>query len=318
MNITILGAGNMGTALAVVLGEKKENLVKLWSIEESVVENINENCENEKYLPGIKLRKDYEAFSNARKALKNTEIVVFSVPSNVLRNVCRKVKDFLPERAVIIDVAKGLEKKSNKRMSEVLREYFNNPIVSVGGPSIANELAQKIPTFVVYASENNEALKEVKTVFQTNYYNISTTNDVIGVEIGGFLKNVIAILAGIIDGKNYGMNTKSGVITKGVKEMEQVFEAMGAERSTVYSLAGIGDLIVTCTSEHSRNRSFGELLGKGMSVKKAKKRVGQVVEGVNAARLVMKIIKNEDLDCPLMKNTHDILFNNKELSLSVE
>lgn len=311
MNITILGAGNMGTALAKLLSENKHK-VNLWSIEKDVVADINKNNKNSKYLKGIKLNKSITAYSNAKKSLRGAEIVVFSVPSHIIRIVAKEVEKLVPKKAIIVDVAKGLEKNSNKRMSEVLEEYFKNKIVAIGGPSIANEVARQIPTYVVFASKDKKTLDISAKVFKNNYYSVSKTTDIIGVELCGTLKNIIAIACGIVDGVGYGSNTKSGIITNGLKEISLIIETMKSKKETVHSLAGIGDLIVTCTSLHSRNRRFGENLGKGMSIKEAEQSVGQIVEGINAVKIVKKIIDKNKLNCPLIKNVYGVLFENEK------
>jgi glycerol-3-phosphate dehydrogenase (NAD(P)+) len=317
MKITFLGAGNMGTALAFAASEKADNKITLWSIEEDVVKDINTNHKNTKYVGDITLNSNITATGDIKTALKNAEIVVFSVPTHIVRIVAKQAKGLIPENAVIVDVAKGLEKDTNKRMSEVLNEYFNNTIVAVGGPCIANELIKKVPTFVVYASKNKKALRKCKENLETNYYNISASSDIIGVELMGGLKNIIAILCGVSDGLGYGVNTKAGLISKGLEELKLVGEKMGADSNSVYSLAGLGDLVVTCSSKHSRNRRFGEALAKGMGKEDAKNSIGQVVEGEKAVLIVKKIIDEHKLNCPLISKVHNIVVLGEKPSLSI-
>jgi glycerol-3-phosphate dehydrogenase (NAD(P)+) len=310
--IVILGAGNMGTALAVVLGEKETNEVVLWSVEEDVVADINSNNTNSKYLEGVKLRSSIKASGDLKTSLTNADFAVFSVPSNIVRVVAEQAKGLIPEKAVIVDIGKGLEKNSDKRLSEVLNEFFPNPIVVIGGPSIANELGRKAPTFVVFASEKEDVLSSAKSVFETDYYKISLSTDVVGVELCGALKNIIAIMAGVVDGLGYSTNTKAGVISNGLEELGLIVEKMGGLKSTVYSLAGLGDLVVTCTSPHSRNRRFGELIAKGKSKDEARELIGQVVEGEKAVVIAKKIIDEFKLDTPLIEKVYKIIVLNEK------
>ena len=305
--IAILGAGNMGTGLSTVFKDKDYEVV-LWSIDEKIVKNINEKRENKKYLPNVKLSRNVKCVNELKTALKNAVIVVFAVPSHAVREVCIKSRDLISRNAVIVNLAKGLEEGSNKRMSEVIKEYFINPVISAGGPGIADESAHNIPTFAVYASDDKKALQMIKELFGNDYYRISTSNDLNGVELCGFLKNIISILCGVSDGLGYGANTKSGLISNGLEELKIVCRAMGGREETIFSLAGLGDLIVTCFSQQSRNRRFGEYLGKGLKVDNALKKVGQVVEGVKGAKIAHEIIKDKNLNCPLIEKVYNIIF----------
>ena len=311
MKITILGAGNMGTALATTLNEKKYEVI-LWSIEEDVVIDINNNNLNSKYLPNIKLNENIKATLDLKYALIKSDIAVFSVPSNILRSVAEQTKNLISKNTIIMELSKGIEEKSNKRMSEILEEYFDNPIVCVGGPSIANELAKKIPTFVIYASKDKKALDLCKEVFSTDYYHINTSDDVVGVELGGTLKNIIAIIAGISDGLGYGVNTKAGIISNGLEELSRVCKIMGGKEKSMYSLAGLGDLVVTCMSEDSRNRKFGEAIGRGQNKEEAKKDIYQVVEGEKAIKIIYNLIKDKKEDFPLLEKVYRIVVLGEE------
>ncbi|MBN1923590.1 MAG: NAD(P)H-dependent glycerol-3-phosphate dehydrogenase [Nanoarchaeota archaeon] len=311
MRIAILGAGNMGTALAVPALENKSSVI-FWSIESSVVEEINEKKLNSKYLKGVVLKGDVSATLDLKTALERADIIVFALPSQVIRKVAKQCSELMPNKAIVVSAAKGLEQGSNKRVSEVLNEYFNNPFVVIGGPSIANELGKKQDTFVVFASKNNKSLIRVKEAFETSYYNISSSNDVAGVELCGALKNIIAILAGISDGLGKSSNSKAGLVSKGLDELRLIITKFGGEAETVYGLAGLGDLVVTCTSVHSRNRRFGELIGKKVSKEEAVKKVGQVVEGLTALNVVMPIINKYKLNTPLIKKTYNLVILGKE------
>jgi glycerol-3-phosphate dehydrogenase (NAD(P)+) len=308
--VAILGAGNMGTALAKMLSENG-SIVALWSIEEDVVKEINETGRNSKYLQGIQLKKEVKAYSELKDALKTAEVVVFAVPSNVLRSVSKDASSLISSKAIIVNTAKGIEDVTNKRMSEVISEYSKNPIVSIGGPSIANELVNKVPTYAVMACANALALKTTGALFKNDYYIVSNSSDIIGLEWCGALKNIIAISAGMIDGLGYGDNTKAGVITRGLNELAVIVEASNGKKETVYGLAGIGDLLVTCNSMHSRNRRFGEKIAKGLNVEEANKEIGQVVEGLNSIRVVKKIVESKNLSCPLITKTYEVLYNHE-------
>jgi len=305
MIISVLGAGNMGTAIAKVLADNSHE-VKLWSIEDDVVCDISNNHLNTKYLPNVKLGKNISVSSSISDSLKDASIVVFAVPSHFVRVVCEKAKGLISDDCVIVNLGKGLE-DAGKRLSEVFSEFFNNPLVVVGGPCIAAELARNAPSFVVFASSDEKAINVTKRVFENDYYHISVSGDVVGVELCGFLKNVIAILAGVSDGLGYGANAKAGFITNGLKELSLIASSLGADSNTVFGLAGLGDLVVTCVSPSSRNRSFGEFLGKGLSKKEAFDRVSQVVEGVNAVEIAINIINEKGLYCPLIRRVHSIL-----------
>ncbi|VVB74591.1 Glycerol-3-phosphate dehydrogenase [NAD(P)+] [Candidatus Tiddalikarchaeum anstoanum] len=309
MNITILGAGNMGTAIAKLLGDNNHKVI-LWSIEDDVNKDINQNHKNNKYLQGVELKKDITATSNIEESLKNAELVVVSLPSNIVKSVIVKSSNFIPKKSVIVNTAKGLEDETDKRMSEVISDVVKNKIVSIGGPSIANEVALKVPTYVVFASTDSKALKSAVNAFKNEYYNITTTSDIIGVEWCSALKNIIAIATGIVDGLGYGDNTKAGIISMGLKELSEIVKIMGGDGETVHSLAGVGDLIVTCNSIHSRNRRFGEKLAKGFSVEEALKDVGQTVEGINAIKIVKKVIDKRKINAPLISKLYKVLFEN--------
>lgn len=306
MKVAIIGAGNMGTALATTLNEKKHEVV-LWSIEQDVVEDINNNHLNKKYLGNIELGINISATLDLENALNKADIVVFSVPSDIVRKIAEQSKGIIPKKSIIMELSKGLELNSNKRMSEILEEYFENEIVCVGGPSIANELAKKIPTFVVYACKNKKKAEICKEIFSTDYYNITISEDVLGVEFGGALKNAIALIAGVSDGLGYGINTKAGIITKGIEELSKICKILGCEEKSIYSLAGLGDLVVTCVSEHSRNRRFGEFIGKGKSREEANININQIVEGEKIIKILHEIIKNEPEEFPIIENTFKII-----------
>ncbi len=311
MKIAILGAGNMATAFASLV---KDEEVLIYSIDKAVADDININHKNSRYLD-LALGKNIKASMDLGHALESSRIIVFAVPSVAFRDVCLSSKGLIPDDAIIMILSKGLEAGSAKTMSMIAKEYFSNPVVSVGGPSIANEIANKSPCFVVFASGNRAAALECEKVFSKNYYNVSISEDVYGIELCGFIKNIYGIYLGLIDGKGYGLNAKSGLFAKTVNEMEEVLVRLGAKAGSAYSLAGIGDLLVTGFSEHGRNRRFGEFIAKGKSVSDAKELVGQTVEGLDALKAIMPILKEKNIHAPIIEKINGIVFLNRDVSI---
>jgi len=311
MKIVILGSGNMATAFSSIA--PKDSKVVLYTIEKDVLEDVNKNHYNSKYA-SIRLESNVSASMNLKDSLEAADIVVFSVPSGAVKKVCSEAKGMIPKKAIIISFTKGLDESSNKTISEVIGEYFGNEVVVVGGPSIANELMNKSQTFVVFASKGSAAEK-CRKIFQNDYYNISTTSDVLGVELCSFLKNVYAIYLGIASGMNYGMNTKAALISKCLEEMSVLCKKLGARKESVYSLAGVGDLIVTSLSNEGRNKRFGELIARGESAMQAKKTVGQVVEGETALRVLKNISEKKNLKLPIFEKIYGIVFLNTKPSI---
>ena len=283
--VTFLGGGSFGTALAVLLAEK-DNCVSIYDRDIDVVNEINNKRTNEKYLKDLKIPQGVTAFNNIDDAIKDAEYIVLSVPSHVIRLMCKQIKGKIQSDIPVISIAKGIEEGTDKRLSVVMEEELNNPIVVLSGPSHAEEVAMKIPTTVVTSSKDMRCAMDIQDLFMTNYFRVYTNDDLIGVEIGGAVKNIIALAAGIVDGLGYGDNTKAALITRGMKEITRVGMVLGGRIETFYGLTGMGDLIVTCTSMHSRNRRAGLLIGKGMNVDDAIKEVGMVVEGVSACKAI--------------------------------
>ncbi len=315
MKVCIIGAGNMGTALAFQI-LKNDNFVNFFSIEEDVVEAINAKHENTKYLPGVNLGESVAAYGDYENALKDVKYIILSVPSNIMELVVKNMLPYLNENHVLINVAKGVCPKTQRPMSLVIKdlvaENIKNNIVSLSGPSIANEIGQDKPTFVVISAENTSLLEGVAKIFTTDTFKVYTNDDKKGVELGGFLKNVVAILAGVCDGLGYGVNTKSALVTRGFKEILMLAEVRGAKQQTLTGLSGLGDLIVTCFSEHSRNRRFGEKLAQGKSVDEAKQEIGQAVEGIIAVKMALEIAKENDLELKLVPEIYNIVYEGKD------
>ena len=311
MNIVVLGAGNWGTVLAKVLAENNNNIT-LWTIEPDVAQDIRENKVNSKYLPNIILPNNISVEENLETALKDTEMIILAVPSHIVPIVSKQVTSHYTNQ-IIVDIAKGFDQNTNKRMSEIIEDIIPNAtIVALSGPSIANEVAQKIPTCVSIASNNTEALQKVHQAFQTDYFKLYKTNDIVSLELGGSLKNIIAIAAGMCDGLNYGINTKSAIITLGLKELATLAQALGGNKETMYGLSGLGDLLVTSISQHGRNRKLGDLLGQGKTLEEIQQSQIQVMEGVQATKICKSLTEQYNLNLPLITFIYDILFNNAD------
>ena len=308
--VTFLGGGSFGTALAVLLAEK-DNCVSIYDRDIDVVNEINNKRTNEKYLKDLKIPQGVTAFNNIDDAIKDAEYIVLSVPSHVIRLMCKQIKGKIQSDIPVISIAKGIEEGTDKRLSVVMEEELNNPIVVLSGPSHAEEVAMKIPTPVVTSSKDMRCAMDIQDLFMTNYFRVYTNDDLIGVEIGGAVKNIIALAAGIVDGLGYGDNTKAALITRGMKEITRVGMVLGGRIETFYGLTGMGDLIVTCTSMHSRNRRAGLLIGKGMNVDDAIKEVGMVVEGVSACKAFFELKERLGISMPITDGLYRGLFENK-------
>lgn len=309
--ITFLGAGSFGTALSIMLA-KKGLEVNIWDRKESTVEDINIKKENIKYLHGSTIPATVKAYSNIQEAIGSSKYVVLSVPSHAIREVCSKIKPFVKGKT-IISIAKGIELQTNKRLSQVIKEELsNNDVVILSGPSHAEEVSIDIPTTVVVTSENMEKAKEVQDLFSTNKFRVYTNSDIIGVEIGGAVKNVIALAAGVSDGIGYGDNTKAALMTRGMAEIIRIGTKLGGKSETFSGLTGMGDLIVTCTSMHSRNRRAGILIGKGVPTDKATEEVGMVVEGIKACKAFYQLSKEMNVSMPITEMLYKIVFEDKD------
>lgn len=308
--ICVLGSGSWGTALALVLASNDYN-VSMWTLNKDQSKYINEYKENKDYLPGVVIPENINVTTDIQQAVEGSSIVVLGVPSQAIRSVCEKIKPYIKESQIIVDVAKGIEKSTSLRLSEVCKEVLpNNPYVVLSGPSHAEEVARQVPTAVVVSSEDVNAAKSVQDAFKNSYFRVYQNHDVVGVELGGTLKNIIAFGAGICDGVGYGDNTKAALITRGMRELTRLGCAMGADESTFTGLAGMGDLIVTCTSMHSRNRRAGILIGKGKSLDETLEEVQMVVEGITATEVAYNLSKEYGVDMPIVEAIYSILYNN--------
>ncbi len=316
--VTVMGAGSWGTAIAIIL-QTNGHRIRLWMRDEDQAKLMQKTCVNNKYLPDIPLSPGITIESEAGAALRDADIVILAVPTQQIRGLIRKFGLMIPSGALLINVAKGIEKESHLRISQVvLDELGEHPYAVVSGPSHAEEVARFMPTTLVAASDQQVFAEQAQDLFMNQYVRVYTNPDVIGVELAGALKNVIAFGAGIADGIGYGDNARAALITRGITEIARLGQAMGASINTFAGLAGIGDLIVTCTSMHSRNRRAGILVGQGMSMEEALHEVGMVVEGVYTAGAAYELAKKYKVDMPITSAIYRVLYENHNVAEAVQ
>lgn len=297
--IAVIGAGSFGTSLAMLLVGKGHD-VSIWGRKKSQMALMRDTLENPHYLPGIRLPKELNIVDDMAEALKDADIVLFSVPAQQFRAVLEDAKAYMKGNEIIVNVAKGIEKGTLLRLSEVAKEVIPEAkYVTLSGPSHAEEVAKSLPTTVAVAAEDEELAKFIQNVFNTDRFRVYTNDDIAGVELGGSLKNIIALGAGISDGMGFGDNAKAAMMTRGITEMSRLGIAMGAKPETFSGLTGLGDLIVTCTSMHSRNRRCGIMIGQGKTVQQAKDDIGMVVEGLSTAEAAGALAKKYDIEMPI-------------------
>lgn len=311
--IAVLGAGSWGTALAINLSSKGCK-VSMWDIDTEHIISMREHKENKKYLPDIKFNENIKLLENIADAIDGSEIVMFSAPAQHFRSALDTAIPYLTEEMVLVNVAKGIEQKSLMRLSEIAFEKLPNvKYVALSGPSHAEEVGRALPTTVVAASNDLKLAEYVQDVFMTDTFRIYTNSDLIGVELGGALKNIIALGAGISDGMGFGDNTKAAMMTRGITEIARLGVKMGGRPETFFGLSGIGDLIVTCTSMHSRNRRCGIMIGEGVKPFEAIKKVGMVVEGMYTTEAAYKLAKKYDVEMPITEQIYKVI--NEEIDV---
>lgn len=316
-SIAIVGAGGWGTALADLLAQNFET-VHLWSRNQDLVDEINDKHSNQKYLPNISINKNVKATADVSKLAEN-EIIINAVPTQYIREYY-KAHNISLENKFVINSSKGIENNSNKTISGIFEEVYNIPndrYAILTGPSHAEEVWQKTPTAVTVASVSEEFSKYVQSIFRTEYFRVYNSTDVIGCEIGGALKNVIAIAAGIIDGMGHGDNTKAALLTRGLAEIARLGEAIGAKHQTFSGLSGLGDLFVTCNSTHSRNRSFGERIGKGEQSEDILKSSNMIAEGVFTSKSAYSLSQKSGIEMPISEQVFKIIFENKDPKIAI-
>lgn len=308
MKITLCGGGSWGTAIARLLSNKGHEL-NFYIRNKEVIEDIRKNKENTKYLPGAKFEKEINLTNNLDSVLEDIDVFIIAVPTSSIREVLTSIKDKISKDVIIVNLSKGIEVESLDRISEISSEILkDNPFVALSGPSHAEEVGRDIPTTLVASSENLKVAQTIQHEFSTPIFRIYTNPDLVGVEMGGALKNIIALAAGMNDGLAYGDNSKAALMTRGIYEMSKLGISLGANPHTFNGLSGIGDLIVTCTSMHSRNRRAGILIGEGKSMEEACNEVGQVVEGVKTVKSAYKLAKLKNMEMPITNALYKVLY----------
>lgn len=310
MKIAVLGSGGWGTALAILLSENGHQ-VTLWSYKEEESAALRETREN-KVLPGVRIPDEMELTSDLH-CVKGCGAVVLATPSFAVRSTARQVKELLEENAVVISVSKGIEKDTSLTLTDAIAEELpNHAVAALSGPSHAEEVGRRVPTAVVAAAKDQSVARLVQDLFMNERFRVYTTDDMVGVELGAALKNVIALCAGVSDGLGLGDNTKAMLMTRGLSEIARLGEALGGRKETFAGLAGIGDLIVTCTSMHSRNRRCGILIGQGVPPQEAVKEIGMVVEGYYAAATAKTLADKAGVEMPIASAAYAVLYENKD------
>ena len=309
-NISVIGLGSWGTALALHLDRNNNNVTLFGRIEDQF--KLIDNTRKHPFLPSIAIPKSINLTLNLKNAVKN-EILVLAVPSLFVREITEKIVAIAPTKKYIINAAKGMEIATSKRLSEIVNDVSkgNYEYCVLSGPTHAEEVARNMPAAIVAASSNIKFVKDVQIYFNSETLRTYTSSDVIGVELGGTLKNIIAIAAGFIDGMGFGDNAKAAIITRGLYEMMALGNAMGAQVSTFTGLTGIGDLVVTCTSKHSRNRAYGEALGKGKTIQEISDSIDMIAEGVYAAKAIYMLSKKLGIVMPITYEVYHIIYKNK-------
>ncbi len=317
-SIGVLGGGSWGTALAILLANKSYN-VDIWVRNKEQSLEMDNTRENKRYLPNVKFPDGLNVLSDLEKTIYKKDVILLAVPTHGVREALSNAKDLINKDQIIVNVAKGIENDSLLRISQIVKEILpENKYAILSGPSHAEEVAINIPTTVVSASDDMKIANYIQDLFITPTFRVYTNPDVIGVELGGALKNIIALGAGISDGLNYGDNTKAALMTRGIFEMSRLGEKLGANPNTFSGLAGIGDLIVTCTSMHSRNRRAGILIGQGKSMDESIKEVGMVVEGIKTTKSAYILAKEYNVNLPITSEIYNVLYKNANAKESVD
>ncbi len=308
MKAGILGAGSWGTALAVQLAKKND--ITLWEFDSAQVKLIEQKRRNDKFLPGIEIPKNISISNNLTDVISRSDVLFFVVPSHVLRHVSKSASAFDLSQKHLVTLVKGLEDNTYKRMSEVISDEIKSyaSISALSGPSHAEEVSRNIPTAIILASAELEKIRFMQNEMSTDAFRVYLNHDILGVELGGAVKNIIAIAAGISDGLGFGSNTKSALITRGVEEMNRLAISMGANKKTLFGLSGIGDLITTCISKFSRNRHVGEELGKGRKLKEILSSMVMVAEGVPTTKAIYHLSQQKKIDMPITASVYKILY----------
>ena len=310
-DVAIIGAGSWGIALAKVL-HTNGNKVTVWSIVEDEITMLKEKHEHVQKLPGVKLPEDMEFTTDLESAVSGKAYLILAVPSVFTRSTAKSMAPFVKEGQIIVCVAKGIEEETLMPLTDIVEQEIPQAEVAVMcGPSHAEEVGIGLPTTVVAGAKKRAVAEGIQDIFMNNVFRVYTSPDVLGMELGGSLKNVIALAAGMADGLGYGDNTKAALITRGMFEMNKLAVTMGAKQETLNGLTGIGDLIVTCESKHSRNRKAGMLIGQGYTMQQAMDEVKMVVEGIYSAKAALALAKKYDVELPIIEEVNKVLFDDK-------
>lgn len=316
-NIGIIGAGSWGCALACLLHNNGHN-VAMWSVIEEEIIMLKEKHEHVNKLPGVKLPDDMEFTTDLKEAVTGKDVIVLAVPSPFTRSTSANMKEYVIPGQIIVNVAKGIEESTLMTLTQVIEEEIpQSEVAALSGPSHAEEVGKGLPTTCVVGAHERKIAEKLQSIFMSDVFRVYTSPDLIGMEIGASLKNVIALAAGIADGLGCGDNTKAALITRGIKEITSLGIAMGGKAETFAGLTGIGDLIVTCASVHSRNRRAGVLIGKGYSMEEAMDEVQMVVEGVYSAKAAAALGKKYNVALPIITEVNEVLFNGKKAKESL-
>lgn len=310
--IGVLGDGGWGTTLAIHLAGKGYS-VRLWGVFSEYVQFLNEKRENVKFLPTVKIPQEIFISSDLKEVVVDSDLVVLATPSHFMRALVSRLRDFDLSRSILLSVAKGIENDTLMRMSEVIRDVLGDLKLAVlSGPSIALEVARGLPTAVVVSSQNGQISQAIQQAFMTERFRVYTNPDTIGVELGGSLKNIVAIAVGISDGLGFGTNTKAALLTRGLVEITRLGVSMGARPETFSGLAGMGDLVTTCTSKYSRNRHVGEEIGRGKRLSQILKGMEMVAEGVKTTKSAYQLSLKRDVQMPITKEIYSVLYEDKD------
>lgn len=305
--VAVIGSGSWGTAISVSLARSGHD-VSLWSRRTEFTEQLTAERENKRYLPGTVLD-EHISFTSELSEARGKDLIVLATPSHTVRDMARSLRDHLNRGQVVVSISKGFDTETKQRLSEVIKEEIPTArVAAMSGPSHAEEVALGMPTMNVVASEEAGVAEYIQSIFNSQTFRIYTSDDIVGVELGGSVKNVIALCAGICDGLGYGDNAKAALITRGIAEITRLGVAMGAKFETFSGLSGIGDLVATCTSMHSRNRRAGILIGQGKSVKEAEDEIKMVVEGVKSAASVYYLAEKYNVEMPISREAYRVLY----------
>jgi glycerol-3-phosphate dehydrogenase (NAD(P)+) len=315
--LAIIGGGSWGTAQANLLAQQGYS-PRLWVHGRQLAEAMEKQRQNTTYLPGIKLVETVRICTSLEQALDGAEVIVIAVPSLYLRAIAQQMKPYVSPRTILISTSKGIEHKTLLRMSQVLEQQLSGRVGVLSGPSFAAEVARHSPTAVVAAAADPEVAGTIQSLFSTPYFRVYTNEDVVGTELGGALKNIIALATGVSDGLGFGQNTRSALITRGLAEITRLGTAMGAKAITFLGLAGVGDLVLTCTGNLSRNRQVGLQLGQGRKLDQILAEMKMVAEGVETTKSAVELAKKYGVDMPITQQVHALLFEDKSPRQAVE